>query len=72
MRLLAGARWTGGIKWKWGGRKWWFSLLLFIVFRIFYIHGHTTAYKWCNCRGPWQYFTSNFSKTMPDSAKVTI
>jgi len=24
MRIFPADRWTGGIKWQWGGRKWWF------------------------------------------------
>ena len=27
MRIFAGVRWTGGVKWQWGGRKWRFSHL---------------------------------------------
>jgi len=27
MRIFAGVRWKGGVKWEWGGRKWRFSLL---------------------------------------------
>ena len=36
--------------------KWRFSLLSFTVFGTFYIHGHTTAFTWCDCPGPWRYF----------------
>jgi len=27
MRIFAGVRWRGGVKWEWGGRKWRFSLV---------------------------------------------
>jgi len=27
MRIFAGVRWRGGVKWEWGGQKWRFSLL---------------------------------------------
>jgi len=26
------------------------------VFRTFYIHGHTTAFRWYDCQWPWAYF----------------
>jgi len=45
-----------GAKWQWGRWKLRFSLLSFTVFRTFYIHGHTTAFTWCDCRWPWRYF----------------
>ena len=32
------------------------STLSFTVFRTFYIHGHKTAFMWCDCRLPWWYF----------------
>ena len=56
MQIFAGVRWRGGVKWEWGRLKWRFSLHLFTVFRTFYIHGHTTAFTWCDCRWPWWYF----------------
>jgi len=41
---------AGHVKWEYG--------LSFTVFRTFYIslHGHTTAFTWCDCRWPWRYF----------------
>ena len=45
-----------GVKWEWGRWKWRFSLHSFTVFRTFYIHGHTTAFTWCDCWWPWWYF----------------
>jgi len=33
-----------------------FSLHSFTVFRTFYIHGHTTAFRWYNCQWPWANF----------------
>jgi len=33
-----------------------FSLLSFTIFRTFYIHGHTTAFTWCDYRWLWRYF----------------
>jgi len=32
MRIFAGVRWRGGVKWECGGRKWRFSLLSLAVF----------------------------------------
>jgi len=45
-----------GAKWEWGRWKWRFSLHSFTVFRTFYIHGHTTAFRWYDCQWPWAYF----------------
>ena len=45
-----------GVKWEWGGRKWRFSVHSVTVFRTFYIHGHTTAFRWYDCQWPWAYF----------------
>jgi len=28
----------------------------FTVFRTFYIHGYTTAFRWYDCQWPWAYF----------------
>jgi len=56
MQIFARVRWRGGVKWEWGGWKWRFSLLSFTVFQTFYIHGHTTAFRWYNCQWPWAYF----------------
>ena len=59
MQVYAGVRchrWRGGVKWEWGRWKRWFSLHSFTVFRTFYIHGHTTAFRWYNCQWPWAYF----------------
>jgi len=36
--------------------KWRFSLLSFTIFRTFYMHGHTTAFRWYNCQWPLAYF----------------
>jgi len=44
MRIFAGVRWRGGVKWEWGRWKWQFSFHSFTVFRPFYIHGHTAAW----------------------------
>ena len=54
MQIFAGVPW-GGVKWECGRWKWWFSLLLFTVFRTFYIHGHG-SFHWCDYRWPWRYF----------------
>jgi len=56
MQIFAGVRWRWGVKWKCGRWKWRFSLLSFTDFRTFYIHGHTTAFTWCDCRRLWRYF----------------
>ena len=56
MQIFAGVRWRGGVKWEWGGRKWRLSLHSFTVFRTFYIHGHTTAFRWYNSQWPLAYF----------------
>ena len=84
MQIVAGVRWRGGIKWEWGRLKWRFSLHSFTVFRTFYIHDHTTAFRWYDCpetvpslslghiSRSLDCFTSNFSKTVCYTAKVTI
>ena len=78
MQIFAGVRWRGGVKWEWGSWKWRFSLPSSTVFQTFYIHatrqlsddtsvndlGHISRSLDC--------FTSNFSKTVCDTAKVTI
>jgi len=56
MRIFVGVPWGGDVRWEWGRWKWRFSLLSFTVFRTFHIHGHTTAFTWCDCRWPWRYF----------------
>jgi len=56
MQIFAGVRWRGCVKWEWGRRKWRFSVHSVTVFRTFYIHGHTTAFTWCDCQWPWPYF----------------
>jgi len=56
MQIFAGVRWRGGVKWERGRRKWRFSVHSVTVFRTFYIHGHTTAFRWHNCQWPWAYF----------------
>jgi len=56
MQIFAGIRWRGGVKWEWGRRKWRFSVHSVTVFRKFYIHGHTTAFRWYDCQWPWVYF----------------
>jgi len=45
-----------GRQMRWGSWKWQFSLHSFTVFRTFYIHGHTTAFRWYNFQWPWAYF----------------
>jgi len=57
---FAGVRWRGSVKWECGRWKWRFSLLSFTLLRTFYIHGHTTAFTWCNCRWHWRYFKVMF------------
>jgi len=56
MQIFAGVRCRGGVNWKWGSWKWRFSLHSFTVFRTFYIHGHTTAFRWYDRKWPWAYF----------------
>jgi len=56
MQIFAGVRWRGGVKWEWDRSKWRFSLHSFAVFRTFYTHGHTTAFRWYDCQWPWAYF----------------
>jgi len=55
MQIFAAVPWGGGVKWECGRWKWRFSLLLFTVFLTFYIHGHTTAFRWYDCQWPWRY-----------------
>ena len=59
MQIFAGVRWRGGFKWESGRRKWRFSVHSVTVFRTFYIHGHTTAFRWYDCQWPW----GNFGET---------
>jgi len=56
MPIFTGVNWGVGVKWECGHWKWRYSLLLFIVFRTFYIHGHTTAFMWCDCGWSLWYF----------------
>jgi len=56
MKILLQSIWTPLESWVWGRWKLRFSLHLFTVFRIFYIHGHTTAFRWYDCQWPWAYF----------------
>ena len=51
MQIFAGVRWRGGVRWEWGCWKWRFLLHSF----TFYIHGHTTAFRWYDCQWPWAY-----------------
>ena len=64
---------------EWGRLKWRFSLHSFTVFRTFCIHGHiwqlsgdTTFNDLGHISRSLDCFTSNFSKTVCDTAKVTI
>ena len=65
MQIFAGVRWRGGVKWDWGSWKWRLSLHSFTVFRTFYIHGHTTTFRWYDCQLPWAYM-SNVLKTVTE------
>jgi len=56
MQIFAEVRWRGGVNWEWGRWKLRFSLHSFTVFRTFYIHGHTTAFRWYDGQWPWAYF----------------
>ena len=59
MQIFAGVPWGRGrhcVTWECGCWNRRFSLLSFTVFRTFYVHGHTTAFTWCDCRWPWWYF----------------
>jgi len=56
MQIFAGVRWRGGVKWESGSWKWRFSVHSVTVFRTFYIHGHTIAFRWYDCQWPWAYF----------------
>jgi len=56
MQIFAGFRWGWGVKWEWGRWNVRFSLHSFTVFRTFYIHAHTTAFRWYDCEWPWAYF----------------
>jgi len=57
MQIFVGVPWGGGVKWEWGSWNWRFSVHSFTVFRTFYIHGHTTAFTWYDCRWSWPFFT---------------
>jgi len=82
MQIFAGVSWGGGViasnescgRWKWR-----FSLHSFTVFRTFYIHGQlatrqlsrdVTVDDLGDISRPLDCFTSNFSKTVRDTAKV--
>jgi len=56
MQIFAGVRWRGGVKWECGRWKWRFLVHSFTVIRIFYIHGHTTDFRWYDCQWPCWYF----------------
>jgi len=56
MQIFLGVRWRGGVKWVCGRRKWRFSVHSVTIFRTFYIHGHSTAFRWYDCQWPWAYF----------------
>jgi len=56
MQIFVGVRWRAGVRWEWGRTKWRFSIHSVTVFRTFYIHGHTTAFRWYDCQWPWAYF----------------
>jgi len=56
MQIFVGVPWGWGVKWECGRWKWRFSLFSFTVYRTFYIHGHKTAFTWCDCRWRWRYF----------------
>ena len=78
MQIFAGVRWRGGVKWERGGWKWRFLLRSFTVFRTFYIaylatrqlSGDTTVNDLGHISRSLDCFTSNFSKTVCDMAKV--
>ena len=75
MQMYAGVRWAGSVKWECGRWKWRFSLLSFTVFsnilhtwppRSFHVMRLSMTLAILDC------FTSNFSRTVRDTAKVTI
>ena len=79
MQIFAGVRWRGGVNWECGRWKWRFSLLSFTVFRTFYIYTATrplsrdaTVDDLGDISRSLDCFTSNFSRTMRNTAKVTI
>jgi len=55
MQIFTGSLWRGRQMWVWSLNMGIFALS-FTVFWIFYIHGYTTAFTWCDCRWPWPYF----------------
>ena len=56
MQIFAGVRWRGASKRVGSLKMAIFALHSFTVFRKFYIHGHTTAFRWYDCQWPWAYF----------------
>ena len=76
MQIFAEVRWRGGDKWEWGRWKWRFSLLSFTVFRTYMatrqLLGDTTVNDLGHISRSLDCLTSNFSKTVCDTAKVSI
>ena len=78
MQIFAGVRWRGGVKWEWGRRKWRFSVHSVTVFRTFtymatrQLSGDTTVIDLGHISRSLHCLTSNFSKTVCDTAKITI
>jgi len=88
MQIFAGVRWRGGVKWEWGSwngdfrfirslSSEHFTLLLLLLLLLLYmatrqLSGDTTVNDLGHISRSLDYFTSNFSKTLCDTAKVTI
>jgi len=77
IQIFAGVRWRGGVKWEWCSWKWRFSLHSFSFFRPFYVmatrqlSGDMTVNDLWHISRSLDCFTSNFSKTVCDTAKVS-
>jgi len=56
MQVFLGVCWRGGVKWEWGSLKMAIFASFIHCLRIFYIHGHTTAFRWYDCQWLWAYF----------------
>ena len=71
MRIFAGVRWRGDVKWEWGRWKWRFSLISLAIFYEPHIQGHVNFYivlcsplvalDWHRNRWPWMTLNGHFA-----------
>ena len=77
MQIFAGIRWRGGVKWEWVWVSWkWRFFASFVhclpnILRTWQLSGDRTINDLGHISRSLDCFTSNFSKTVCDTAKVT-